>query len=295
MVAALKNAFRFPAVAVRHGDILKALVSRDVKSRYTGSLLGRLWPVLQPLLLLAIFSLVFSQMLKVKFETEGARLLVEPGWMTVFFLLTGILPWQCTAESVSRCTQVVVDNSNLIKKVAFPSELLPTYATMVGFVQMLIGFALLLPVYVVVMLISAHGDTPLRLALIGQMALWLPVTVALHFVFATGLGMLLGAVNVFVRDVGQALPLALQTWMFFSPIWYRLDTIEKSGVSWLVTAMKVNPLYHLLAMYRGCFAYEEGATFPYESARVFTAIAFGVFLVGHACFHRWKGWFADEV
>ena len=294
MVAVLTNALRFPAVALRHRDILGALVVRDLRSRYTGSFLGRSWPLVQPLLLLGIFSLVFSQMLQVKFQSDGADLLVAPGWVTVIFLLTGILPWQCTAESMSRCTQVVVDNSNLIKKVAFPSELLPIYSAMVGFVQMLIGFALLIPVYVVVVMLSPAADGE-RARLFTSMALGLPVTVLLHLVFVSGLGMLLGALNVFVRDVGQALPLALQTWMFFSPIWYRIDTVASSNIAWLVTAMKVNPLYHLLAMYRGCFAYERAALFPFDAMRTFAWIALVTFLVGHGCFHSWKGHFADEV
>jgi ABC-type polysaccharide/polyol phosphate export permease len=290
----LAPALRFPKVALRHRDLLAQFVVRDLQARYTGSLLGRLWPVLQPLLLLAIYSLVFSGMLQVPLKSPGAVVPFADAWVTVFFMLTGILPWACTSEALSRCAPVVVENSNLIKKVAFPSELLPTQSVAVSFVQMLIGLALLVPVYLGVMFFVATGDAATHALEVAHL-LWLPLVVALHFVFALGLGMLVAGVNVFVRDVGNALPLALMIWMFFSPVWYRIDTIERAGIAWLVTAMKANPLYHLLALYRGCFVYEQGASLPYDSLWIFAAVAIGLFLLGHAFFHRWKGLFPDEV
>ncbi len=294
MASALTHALRFPAVALRHRDVLGAFVSRDLKARYEGSLLGRLWPVLQPLLLLGVYSLVFARILKVPLKSAGAEVPVADAWVTTFFMLTGILAWSCTSESLSRCAPVVVENGNLIKKVAFPSELLPTYSIAVSFVPMLIGFALFIPVYAGVMLFAADGSLATRLAGLQGLA-WFPVPVALHFVFVLGLGMLVSALNVFVRDVGNLLPPVMTVWMFLSPIWYRVDTLEETGIGWLAPAMKANPLYHLLALYRGVFAYERGARFPFESLGIFAAIAAGVFVLGHGCFHRWKGLFPDEV
>jgi len=294
MASVITNALRFPRIALRHHELLGAFVRRDLQARYAGSLLGKLWPVLQPLLLLGVFSLVFAGILQIPFHREGVPTAVGRGWVTVFFLLAGILPWQCTVESISRCTGIVAENANLIKKVAFPSELLPTYATMVAFVQMLIGFGLFIPLYVFVVLVTPGDPIGERVARVAHVA-WLPATVLLQFVFVTGLGMLLSAINVFVRDVGHVIPLALQLWMFFSPIWYRIDAIERNVAAWLVTAMKLNPMYHLMALYRGCFPYEKGASFPLDSLWKFALVAFGFFLLGHGCFHRWKGHFADEV
>ncbi len=296
MTSFLLTALRFPAVAAKHGDLLRAFVKRDLAARYEGSLLGKLWPVLHPAMLLGVYSLVFAKMLKVNLLSDGASAPIELGWVTTFFMLSGILPWICTVEGLNRCTPVVVENSNLIKKVAFPSELLPTYTTLVTFFQMLIGFALFIPLYVTVILLAPGATLAENAAQLVGLA-WFPVAVALQFVFVTGLGMLLSAVNVFVRDVAQVIPLATLIWMFFTPIFYRFETIETSmkELPWLATTMKWNPLYHLLALYRGCFAYERGARFPYDSLAIFTAIAVGVFILGHGCFHRWKGLFADEV
>jgi len=298
MISSFAQAFRFPAVALHHIDVLRAFVSRDLKARYEGSILGRIWPIFQPLLLLGVYGLVFSKMLGVEFTRPGFPPLVGGKWVTTFFMMSGILAWTCTVEAVNRCCPVVVENANLIKKVAFPSELLPTYTILVSFVQMLIGFALFVPFYVVVILVSGQGTLLERAATLTSL-LWLPLPIVLHFVFVLGLGMLLGAINVFVRDLQQMVPLATLIWMFFSPIFYRMENIrdmaEAKGAGWLVIAMQANPLYHLLALYRGCFVYEQGATFPFDSLWIFAAIALGVFVLGYGCFHRWKGQFSDEV
>lgn len=298
MVRALNELLRFPAVAFRHRDVLGAFVRRDLKSRYEGSMLGRIWPVFQPVLLLGVYSLVFSGLLGVEFRRPGIEPLVGGPFVTTFFMLAGILAWSCTVEAVNRGCGVIIEHANLIKKVAFPSELLPTYTTMVSFVQMLIGFALFVPFYVIVMFAAGAGSFAERAGSLAHLA-WLPLPLLLHFVFLAGLGMLLGALNVFVRDLQQILPLATLIWMFFSPIFYNIDTLEKAsqrtGAGWIVGAMKANPLYHLLALYRGCFACEQGASFPLDSLAIFAAIALGVFLLGYGCFRRWKGLFPDEV
>lgn len=296
MAPFLSSALRFPSVVARHGDIVRAFVRRDLAARYEGSLLGKVWPLLHPLLLLGVYSLVFVKMLGVKAAAVGAEVPVNEGWATTFFMISGILPWVCTVDAISRCTPVVVENNNLIKKVAFPSELLPTYTTLVSFAQMLLGLALFTPLYVAVMLLVP--DAPLR-ANAAELAplLWLPATIVLHWLFATGLGMLLGAVNVFVRDVGQVVPIATLIWMFLTPVFFTEELIERAGEGspWLVPAMKCNPLYHLLALYRGCFHAERGAAFPLDALAIFAAFAAGVFVLGHGCFLRWKGQFADEV
>jgi len=298
MISAFVTACRFPALALHHFDVLRAFVVRDLKARYEGSLLGRIWPVFQPLLLLGVYGLVFSGMLGVQFTRKGFPPLVGGPFVTTFFMITGILVWTCTVESVNRCCPIVVENANLIKKVAFPSELLPTYAILTSFVQMLIGFALFIPFYVTVMLVAGKGTLAENAATLSGLA-WLPVPIVLHLLFTLGLGMLLGAINVYVRDLQQMVPLATLIWMFFSPIFYSLQNIEEmariNGAGWLLTAMKANPLYHLLALYRACFVYEKGDVFPYDSLAIFAAIAVGVFVLGYGCFHAWKGQFADEV
>ena len=296
MSSFLGNAFRFPSVALRHRDILRAFVAKELRARYEGSFLGRAWPVLHPLMLFAVYGLVFTKMLDMKCGAVGGAL--PEGWQTTFYLLSGILPWTALVESVGRATPVVVENSNLIKKVAFPSELLPTYVVLVQLVQLTIGLCLLLGLYLSVMLAVPTGSFGDRLAGLSNL-LWLPVPIVLQTLFFVGLSMLFSSLAVFVRDIGQIIPLAMMIWMFFSPVFYPESVVIRAATSnqqpWILTALHCNPMYHLLAMWRGVFAFEGGAVFPIESAGIFAAIALGVFLLGHSCFHQWKGLFADEV
>jgi lipopolysaccharide transport system permease protein len=295
----LVSVFRFPAVVRRHGDIVRAFVRRDIAARYEGSLLGKLWPLLHPALLLAVYGLVFSWMLKVPLRSEAAAAAagaLGDGWVTTIFMASGILPWICTVDALNRCTPVVVENNNLIKKVAFPSELLPTYTALVSFFQMALGLALFVPLYAAVMLFAVERPIAEVATDLCRMAL-LPLPIVLHWLFVTGLGMLLGAANVFLRDVGQVIPLLTMVWMFFSPVFYKIEGLatQAKELPWVAEVVQWNPLFHLLALYRGCFPYEPGGAYPWRSAGIFAATALVVFVVGHGCFQRWKGQFADEV
>ncbi len=292
----IRSALLFPGVAHRHLDILKSFVYRDLQARYQGSILGRLWPLLHPLLLLGIYHLVFAEILGIRFAEESH--LGGEGWKTTFFLLSGILPWVAFVETVARATNVVVENSNLIKKVAFPSELLPTYLVLVHLVQFLIGLVLLAVVYLIVAGTSPHvfeadGITKPMLRL-----LYLPIPMILQIVFTAGLAMLLATLNVFVRDLVQLMPLLLQVWMFLSPIFYSEQILENAKTlagDWILPMLRFNPLYHLLAMYRALFFDPVSTPFPWRSMLVFAAIAAVTFVLGHGFFVRAKGRFADEV
>jgi len=295
MISALAQALRFPSLAFDHKDVLGAFVRCELRSRYQGSLFGRLWPVLQPLLQFAVFGFVFAVILGVELATEHS--IVPAGWGVVFFMLSGIIPWITFAESTQRGVQVVVENANLIKKIAFPSELLPTQVVMVATVQQLIAFALLVPTYLIVVLAVSGAPMEDRLSVAGHLA-FLPVPLLLQFVFATGLAMLTGSFNVFVRDVGNVVPLALVIWQFLSPVFYRFDMVESrlaSSAPWAVDVLHANPLYHLLALWRYAFCYERGVPFPQASLLTFGITAIVVFVLGLGLFRRWKGHFADEV
>ncbi len=292
MISALAQALRFPSVAYAHKDVLGAFVRRELKSRYEGSLLGRLWPVLQPLVMLAVYAFVFSQLLGMKFTQPGT--LVAERWAVGFFMLAGILPWIAFAESVNRGTHVVVENANLIKKIAFPSELLPTQIVLVGVATLLIGLALLTGLYAAVLLGTSDAPMAERLAAFSHLA-WLPAPLLLQVVFTTGLAMLLGAVNVFVRDVGSFMPLVMMIWNFLTPIFYPVALVERNAPLWAAAAMRANPMYHLCALWRGVFCVERGVAFPYASLATFAAWSLAFYVVGFGCFHRWKGLFADEV
>jgi ABC-type polysaccharide/polyol phosphate export permease len=291
----LASATRLPAVLLRYRELLSAFVRRELKARIEGSILGRVWPVLQPAVLFTIYYMIFVKVLKVPLgdglaprgEDDAAR-----GWRATFYLITGILPWTALAESLSRGAGVVLENANLIKKIAFPSELLPVYQVVVYHVYFLVGFLLLVGIEGAV-----NGALPAAL-------LWFPLVLLVQMGFIAGLAMILSAANVFVRDVMQAVPMLLTLWMFTTPVFYDVSALRGSGqmvgehgvdlveVAW--TAMAYNPMAILLGMYRSMFSYGT-IPFPLMALVKMTAVAGITLWLGYAYFLRSKGRFADEV
>ena len=301
MTQMLRSALAFPATALRYRELLGSFVWRDLAARYEGSLLGRLWPVIYPAVLLAVYHFVFAQLLNIRFGSANPY--VGEGWVTTFFMLSGILPWVFFSESIGASTGVVLENANLIKKIAFPSQLLPTFVVITNLIQFSIGLTLFVLLYVTVVLLGGAGggaEGTTEYGLLLWPLLWLPLVVFLQVVFTTGLGMLLAALNVFIRDVRQIIPLALLLWMFLTPIFYDITMVEKAvekgtAEPWMITVMQSNPLYHLMEMYRGVFLGFAKGGFPLVSLGIFSALAFTIFLIGHSVFQRSKGYFSDEV
>lgn len=318
----LLAALKFPAVVAERRELLVAFVRRELKSRIEGSLLGRVWPVVQPAMLFAIYYLVFARILKIGFSDDLAPHGPEwAGWRSTFYLITGILPWTVLAEGVSRGSGVVLENANLIKKIAFPSELLPTYTTIVFHVYFLVGFAILLILEAVI-----NGGLPWAL-------LWLPAVLAVQFVFVNGLAMFLSAANIFVRDISQAVPVLVTFWMFTTPVFYdpgqihtqataeaahraaELVAAEVSGDAGAIAAasgalqeinitvsfangvnevMAYNPMAVMLDLYRSIFSYGK---VPFDGMRLLNLglVALLIHWLAYAFFLRCKGRFADEV
>lgn len=330
---ALRDALRLPQVLAKHRELLGAFVRRELRARIEGSILGRMWPIIQPVVLFAIYYLVFAQILKIGFSDDLAP--HEPervGWRSTFYLITGILPWTALAESLTRGSSVVLENANLIKKIAFPSELLPVYSTVVFHVYFLVGFVILL-----VLELAVNGSLPAALA-------WLPLIVLAQFLFVNGIAMFLSAANIFVRDVSQAVPVAVTFWMFTTPVFYDLAAISKGQEAAVAVAaaqvenaeralaesadpgaaqrlqasieearlaetkvrdtqvlvgrtvglMKLNPMATLLDLYRSIFSYGKVA-FPIGRLFGFLGIGAVVQVLAYAFFLRSKGRFADEV
>lgn len=293
---ALTAALRLPVVLVRYRELLGAFVRRELRARIEGSILGRIWPVAQPALLFAIYYFIFVKILRIPVNDQLAPHGPDPGsigWRATFFLISGILPWTVFAESLGRGTGVVLEHANLIKKIAFPSELLPVYQVLVYHVYFLIGFSILLIVEGTV-----NGGLPLALC-------WFPAVLLVQMMFITGMAMVLSAANVFVRDVMQAVPIMLTFWMFTTPVFYDplaiVTSAEASGnaeaAKWALnasTAMHFNPMAIVIQIYRAIFSYGQ-IPFPIVGLAKLALTASVILWLGYAYFLRSKGRFADEV
>ena len=189
-----------------YGDLLRTLSIHRINVRYRQTLLGVGWAVLQPLLMMAIFAVVFSRLAGI--ASEGAPY--------ALFAYVALLPWTFFATSVTSATGSLVSHTQLITKVYFPREILPLTYLVAG----LFDFALGLMALAVLM---AWFQAPLTAAL-----LYLPPLIGLLAAWALAVGLVLSAAQVRWRDIGVAMPVLVQVWMFVSPVIYPLGVVPEA-------------------------------------------------------------------
>lgn len=195
----------------RYRGFILSSIRADFRARFGRSRLGASWMILQPLAQAAIFGYVLSEILSSKLPG------IDSKFAYAIYLLSGTVAWTLFSEVLNKCVNVFLDNAGLLKKIAFPRVSLPLIAAGIG----IANSALLFLAVCAVILLMGH---PLSL----NMAWLLPVSIAV-VMFALGAGLLLGVINVFVRDVGQIVPVVLQLWFWLTPIVYVPEILPRSG------------------------------------------------------------------
>ncbi len=253
-----------------HLFLLRELVKRDFQGRYAGSALGLVWSFLQPLWMLLLFTFVFSTVMKI--SLAGAR----TGHFAIF-LFSGLLPWMALQEGVLRASTAITDNSSLVKKLRFPPEILVLAVVLAALLHEAIAALIFLGVLAFLGEIHLGGMPLLLLAVPLQIALTL------------GLGLLLGAVNVFFRDIAQVLGMVFTGWFYLTPIVYPAAQVPARFRGWI----ELNPLTSLVELYRQAFLGGRVALVPGTAA---LALAAAVLLfAGFLLFRRLKTAFVDEI
>lgn len=251
--------------------VIRSLVVRDIRVRYTGSFLGVFWAFIHPLTQLIIFYFVFSVVLKTRLGSEYA----DTNY--TIWLISGMLPWILFSEVVGRSPGAVLEQANLIKKTVFPSEILPFAHVSAALINHLILFLMLLLFLVVL------GPIP------TLKILWIPIHLLGIVLFALGLAWLLCALNVFLRDIGQVLGVVLNLWFFFTPIIYPPALIPEPFRPWLT----MNPMLYPVEGYRMALL---GRTEPdLTGLMIFFGWGIGMFMVGGVFFRKMKPAFADVL
>jgi lipopolysaccharide transport system permease protein len=212
-------------------------VNREFQSRYRNSLLGAAWTILNPLSMIAVYTLVFSQVMRAKLPG------VDSTFAYSIFLMAGLIPWGLFAEIVSRGQNLFLENANLIKKVSFPKACLPAILLL----SSLTNFAIILGLFLGVAVLL--GVTP------GWAILGIIPLVLLELIIAMSLALILGVFNVFFRDAGQLTGIFLQFCFWLTPIVYAIDIIPEGYRGWL----SLNPLAPLFAGFQTIFVQN---TFP---------------------------------
>jgi lipopolysaccharide transport system permease protein len=210
--------------------LIRNFVVRDLRSRYVGSFMGFFWSVIHPVVLLVSYTFVFSVIF-------GQRPLPDSGTTSFpLFLFCSILPWLFFQDTLQRSSTAIIDNSNLVTKTLFPTEILPLTVLLAGVVNHVIGFAILLGILVVTL-----GKVSIYILLV-------PVYFLCLMLFTLGLSWFVSSLNVFVRDTSQVLSVLLTFWFWFTPIFYSPERFPKK----MAFLLKWNPLAHVVTGYRDC-------------------------------------------
>ena len=235
----------------RYRSFVLSSITAELRSRISRSRLGVVWLVVPPLAQVAIFSLILSQIM-------AARL---PGIDSVFaysiYLMSGILAWTLFTEVLTRSLTIFIDNAGILKKIMFPKMTLPLIVYGVAAINSAILTAAVLAGYA----LMGHWPWPTLL--------WLPILAGLCSMLALSLGLILGVLNVFVRDVGQVTTIVLQVGFWFTPVVY-LPEIVPEGVRWL---LKFNPMYWVVSAYHDVLVYERA---PNLAALAVIAVLIGI-------------------
>ena len=212
---------------LRYSELIKALVSRDLKVRYKNSILGYVWTWLDPLMTMLVFILVFDVILQMKVENFPV------------YLLAGLIPWTFFSNAIGGSVSAITGNAALIKRVYYPREIFPLTTLLSEGVNTALSLLVLIPV------ILFFGIP------ITVQVLLLPVALLLLFLFTYGICLLCSTMNVFFRDMRYIIPFTLRLWFFMTPIFWTLDRFkgEDSGPL-LDIYMTLNPMAVILSIFR---------------------------------------------
>jgi lipopolysaccharide transport system permease protein len=256
---------------VKYRGLIHSLVVRDLKARYRGSVLGFFWSFVNPLLLLLIYTFVFTVVL----PGIHPRAL-EP---YALFMFCGILPWTWFSSSLLESSGVLISGGNLIKKVLFPAEVLPIVTVLANMVHFFFG----LPILAVFLIYY-------RIPLNAAELVWFPLVVLTQLLLTLGLALIVSSLTVHFRDLKDLLQNLLTFWFFATPIIYPMTMAPGVGK----TLLNLNPFTHLAISYQEILFYDG----PFGHWKWLLALlvgSAGLFLVGFFLFDRLRDSLAEEV
>ena len=220
---------------LKYQGLVWNFIRRDISSKYVGSLLGLYWSVINPVITLIIYIMVFGVFLKVRLPGDTNI------WDFALYFAAGFLPWLAFQDSVMRASRSIIDNKNYIKKVPFPSEIFPVYITLSEFVNLFIGLGIFF-----ILFLMLKGMPTIFILL-------LPLAIFLQLLFTLSLGFFLSSGAVYFRDIPTMLGPLFMIWFWATPIAYTVNLIPQE-FQWIVA---LNPAYYMLEIYRDILFYGE--------------------------------------
>jgi lipopolysaccharide transport system permease protein len=256
--------------------LIQNLVSRELKARYRGTVLGFFWSFFNPLLLMTVYTVVFGFIIRPRDPAfDGSP------WRYALYLFCGVLPWTWFSSTLLESANVLMVNGNLIKKILFPAEILPVVTVTSNLINFLFG----LPILFIFIPLFGKSFTPY--------ILFLPAVVLVQYIFSLGLSLLISALTVHFRDIKDILSNFITFWFFSTPIVYSLamGPIGKSGV--LRTLLNLNPMTHIIGGYQSCLFY--GELIHWKKLGITLLVGLLMLWLGYTVFDRLRDSFPEEV
>lgn len=246
--------------------LLYNLVAKDFKLRYRRSVLGVLWSMLNPLLMMIVMTLIFSNIFRFQFDMYPFAL----------YLILGQVFFTVFQEGTGASVRSIIDASSLIKKVRVQRIVFPTEKVLFAVVNFVLS---LIPIFCV-------------MAYFGMLPSWkivaVPLLLVLLLVFTLGMAYLLSAATVYFRDIEHLWAVLSTVWFYFTPIFWPYDALANNGLSWVYTVVQWNPLYHFVSCFRHCVT---GIALPSDlpistDLCICAVFAFAIFGIGLAVFKK---------
>ena len=249
----------------KYRELLRTSVKKEIRGKYKGAWLGVLWSYLNPILMLIVYSFVFSKIMKIEIENYS------------MFLFTALIPWTFFTVSISQGSLSTVANGNLMKKVYFPREIIPISSVTANSVNFLISSLIVL----VSLIVSGVG--------LSAYALFFPLILVIQYILILGITFITSSLTVYARDLEHIISVFLMALFYATPIVYSLDMIPDQ----YKFIMNLNPMAPIIQGYRDILFYQKLPNFG--SLGIVFAISTIILLIGYVLFKRFEKNFVEEL
>ena len=246
-------------------------VKREFQSKYRNSMLGAAWTVINPLAMIVVYTVIFSQVMRAKLPG------IDSTFAYSIYLCAGILTWGLFSEILAKAQSVFIDNANLLKKVSFPRLCLPIIVV----VNAILNFAIIFTLFSIFLIVSDNFP--------GWVYFSIFPVLFINILFAIGLGITVGVLNVFFRDIGQLFTILLQFWFWLTPIIYPISIIPEQ----LRVYVELNPMVNIISAYQTILV--RGEPPQWQTLWVVFVVAILLCLIGLSLFRKHSGDMVDEL
>lgn len=256
----------------KNNYLLRQLVKKDIKQRYQGSVLGMLWSFIVPVLMLVIYTFVFSVIFQAKWDIN-----TDDKYQFALVLFCGLSAFNMFSEVLNRSTMLIASNANYVKKVIFPLEILPVMVTCSALFNCVISFGILI---VAKFVIYRNVSPTLYMIFLAMIPL---------IILSVGVGLLVSALSVYLKDIGNFVSVFVTILMYVSPVFFPLASVPES----FRKVCEINPMTYIIENFRNVVFYGTSLNWKFFGISCLASVI--IYLLGKAVFMRAKEGFADVL